>query len=124
MKLTSLFFSALLELSELKRCGSNKQRELSEYEIELDKLKSRNRQLKASLMRAMIEKEELEIKKNSLRDNIERLERQIENLDRECDCVLNNDTLIQFFDRHSTANQLALINRIQDGKCRLIQYSS
>lgn len=113
-----------MELSELKRCGSNKQRELSEYEIELDKLKSRNRQLKASLMRAMIEKEELEIKKNSLRDNIERLERQIENLDRECDCVLNNDTLIQFFDRHSTANQLALINRIQDGKCRLIQYSS
>lgn len=72
----------------------------------------------------MIEKEELDIKKKSLKDSIEILERQIENLDRECDSVLNSDTLTQFFDRHSTANQLALINRIQDSKCKLIKYSS
>lgn len=75
-------------------------------------------------MGAMIEKEELDIKKKSLINNIERLERERENLDRECDSVLNNDALNQFFDRHSTANQLSLISRIHDKKCKLIKYSS
>lgn len=111
----------MLKLTELQKQHGSKEAELLQIGSDLDNLRTENNELKTFLIDSIIERDEVEIRKNSLKSNIEILEKQIENIDRECNIIVNNKSLIEFFEHYSTANQMAHINKIQDNKQKLMK---
>lgn len=112
----------MLELSEVKRIYNNRQRELTEDEVGISKLKVSNLDLRKSLMEALIKKEELLTKKSAVICNLDRLDEQLENLEKEADSILDDEKVDTFCARNSTTNQRNILNKIQDAKSKLIDY--
>lgn len=81
-----------------------------------------NQNLKLSLMETLIEREELVTKKTATTADIEALTEQLEGLEDETNRLLNDDTVNLIVERFSTINQLSLMNKIEDAKCKLVKY--
>lgn len=100
---------------------SQRQKDFAALEIELSNLKTVNGNLKKTMLGAQIERDELVIKKTSIVSNIERLNNQFENMDRESDDLMNNDEVGHICDRFSLSEQVNLLNKIQDNKIKLVK---
>lgn len=98
-----------------------KQKEFSESDIELSKIRAANRDLKETLIETLIQKEELISQKKSLISAIEMLKQQIENLEKETNIMLSDEGLEQVCNRFSTRAQQSLLNKILDAKCKLLE---
>lgn len=111
-----------LELNSLKKTHNQKFKDLEDASSNISALVSTNNNLKIALMKAMIEKEELIIKKNGLTDNITRLQQHIENMENESDIMLRDDDVDCVRERYSITQQMSLISKIQEARCRLLKY--
>lgn len=103
----------------MQKENQSKQRELNEIEIEITKVAASNKDLKLALMEAVIERDELNIKKSHLSDNIERLSNQINNMERESDELLRSDPVDHVCNRYSIGAQISILNKIQEAKNKL-----
>ena len=85
-------------------------------------MRTENKELKVSLMKALIERGEFVTKESALQARIESLNQKIQNAEKESDLMMNCDEIEQFCDRFSLSNQMSVLNKIQDAKCQLIKY--
>lgn len=108
-----------MELNEFKKDYNCKQKELTEHEVEISNLKSSNRELKISLMKALIEKEELALKKVSLTSDIFKLKQLVEGKDEESNLMLEGKRVDEICERYSSQEQLSLVKKIHDAQCKL-----
>lgn len=110
-----------LELNNIQQVYHARQKELADREIETNKLKASNKQLKVTLLKALIERDELMTKKLDIMTSVERLTNQLENMERESDELLRGDQTDHICERYSIDAQVSLLNKIQDARNKLIK---
>lgn len=81
----------------------------------------KNRELKLLMMAALVERDELLATRTAIESNIERLNNQLENLERETDDFLRGDEVDHICERFSLSDQISLLNKIQDNRSKLLK---
>lgn len=103
---------------------ANSQSELARLESQVSDLKLQNRKTRESLMMSLITRDQLNTKKIALANEIEQLEQQLDNLDKESISMLNDNSIEQAYERYATSNQLSLIQKLQEARCKLRRYEN
>lgn len=111
-----------LELNAIKKSYNQKSKALEEVNAEITGLTTANKELKNNLMKALIDRDELVTKKNCLSDNIDRLKHHIETMEGESDIILRDDDIDCIRERYSMTQQLSLVSKLQDARCKLLKY--
>jgi hypothetical protein len=114
--------TGVLDISNAQKKLSSNQKILSERQMEIQNLRTSNRQIKITLMNALIERDELVTKRTALKAMNERFSNQNENLHREIDDLLRGDEVDNICERFSLKDQLSLLKEIQDARCKLLNY--
>lgn len=109
-------------MNAIKKSYNQKSKVLEEAKVEIAALTSANKELKNNLMRALIDRDELITKKNCLADNMTRLKNNIELMEGESDIILRDDDIDCIRERYSMAQQLSLVSKIQEARCKLLKY--
>lgn len=79
-----------LELNKVKKIHASKEKQLAEERAQVASLKRSNRELKVSMVQAMIERDELEARKEALKEKLVKKQRDIDGLDRQSGYILDS----------------------------------
>lgn len=111
----------VVKLDTAQKALYQKQKNLADVDAEIAVLKAKNRDMKVLLMKALVERDELQARRVAIESNIERLNNQQDNMDRETCDLLKGDEADHVCERFALNEQLALINKIQDNRNKLMK---
>lgn len=89
--------------------------------MEITQLKTTNKDIKAALMQALIERDEMITKRTAIKSLNERLCNQNDNLHEETDDLLSGNEVDSMCENFSFNDQFALMREIQDTRYKLIK---
>lgn len=87
---TNLNPTGALELNKAKKIYLAKEKALAEGKIEVTCMTVSNRELRASMVMSLIERDELEAKKKALQQKLQKMKEDIDGLDNQSDFVLRS----------------------------------
>lgn len=115
-------FLGVLEMSNAQKEFYAKQRQLTDHQTAIATLRAQNKEMKMALMKALVERDELIIRRSALKAMNERFGNQNENLHREMDDLLRGDEVDGLCERFSLTDQISLLKDIQDARCKLLNF--
>ena len=111
----------IIELNDAKKACCRKHKELVGVEAEIAVCKTKNRDMKIQMIRALVERDELLSRQRAIESNIERLSNQIANMHREMDDLLRGDEVDSICERFAISDQVSLLEKIQDNRSKLLK---